>query len=54
MAGDVVEGRAAHQAPEVDGTCTVRGLTAADRVVGRLVRALVVGNDGADLLAAVR
>ena len=52
--GGTVEGRAAHQAPEVDGTCTVHGLPAGDRVVGRIVRARVVGNDGADLVASVR
>ncbi|HEX7186885.1 MAG TPA: 30S ribosomal protein S12 methylthiotransferase RimO [Actinomycetes bacterium] len=45
------EGRAAHQAPEVDGSTTVHGLTPADRVVGRLVPARVVGTDGADLVA---
>jgi ribosomal protein S12 methylthiotransferase RimO len=47
----LVEGRAAHQAPEVDGSTTVRGVAAADRVPGRIVRAVVVGSDGADLLA---
>jgi ribosomal protein S12 methylthiotransferase RimO len=42
-------GRAAHQAPEVDGTTEVR---ARDRfVAGDLVRARVTGADGADLLA---
>ena len=49
--GDAVEGRAAHQAPEVDGTTTVRGLSAEDRVVGRFVPAKVTGCDGADLTA---
>ncbi|MGH8894067.1 MAG: MiaB/RimO family radical SAM methylthiotransferase, partial [Actinomycetes bacterium] len=53
VAGELVEGRAAHQAPEVDGTTTVSGLAAADRMVGRLVRARVVGSDGADLVAEV-
>ncbi len=48
---DRVEGRAAHQAPEVDGTTVVTGLTGADRVVGRVVRARVVGSEGADLVA---
>ena len=44
-------GRAAHQAPEVDGTTEVR---ARDRLaVGDLVRARVTGTDGADLLAEV-
>ncbi|MDQ1617573.1 MAG: ribosomal protein methylthiotransferase [Actinomycetota bacterium] len=42
------EGRAAHQAPEVDGSTTVRG---GRLVVGQLVRATVVGTDGADLVA---
>ena len=52
-AGGVAEGRAAHQAPEVDGTTTVRGLDVLARPprVGDLVRAKVVGSDGADLLA---
>ena len=49
-----VEGRAAHQAPEVDGTCRVHGLPAEDRVVGRFVQARVVGCDGADLVVSVR
>jgi tRNA A37 methylthiotransferase MiaB len=44
------EGRAAHQAPEVDGSTTVRG---GRLVVGQLVRATVVGTDGADLVAEV-
>ena len=46
-----VEGRAAHQAPEVDGTTTVRGLPEPLRVVGRIVAARVVGSEGADLVA---
>ena len=42
------EGRAAHQAPEVDGSTTVVG----DGLqVGRIVSARVVGTDGADLVA---
>jgi ribosomal protein S12 methylthiotransferase RimO len=50
---DVAEGRAAHQAPEVDGTTTVTGLDvlAPRPAVGDLVRAKVVGSHGADLLA---
>ena len=50
---DVAEGRAAHQAPEVDGTTTVTGLDvlAARPAAGDLVRAKVVGSVGADLLA---
>ena len=54
VVGNVAEGRAAHQAPEVDGTCSVHGLAPADLVVGRLVRASVTGSDGADLVAAAR
>jgi len=44
-------GRAAHQAPEVDGTTQVRS----DRQlsVGDLVRARVSGSEGVDLLADV-
>ncbi|RIJ79046.1 30S ribosomal protein S12 methylthiotransferase RimO [Nakamurella silvestris] len=46
---DGVVGRAAHQAPEVDGTTT---LTVADGIeVGDLVRARVIGSDGIDLIA---
>src|SRR5262249_59945338 len=42
-------GRAAHQAPEVDGTTEMR---AAGRLTaGDLVRATVTGSEGADLLA---
>src|SRR4051794_17083979 len=47
----VVEGRAAHQAPETDGSTVVRG--AGDVQVGDLVRCVVDGNDGIDLLATV-
>lgn len=43
-----VEGRAAHQGPEVDGTTVVSGVSAA---VGDIVTAIVTGSDGADLLA---
>ena len=48
--GDVAEGRAAHQAPEVDGSTTVygRGLR-----VGDLVRATVTDSEGVDLIATV-
>jgi ribosomal protein S12 methylthiotransferase len=53
VADGVVEGRAAHQAPEVDGTTTLQGVAAADRVVGRLLTARVVAAVGADLVAAV-
>jgi tRNA A37 methylthiotransferase MiaB len=43
------EGRAAHQAPDVDGTTTVH----ADRTLspGDLVTARVTDSDGADLVA---
>jgi ribosomal protein S12 methylthiotransferase len=44
-------GRAAHQAPEVDGVTTVRG--AAPLVAGDMVRAVVTGSDGVDLIADV-
>ncbi len=45
-------GRAAHQAPEVDGECVVgRGSGLA---VGDLVRAVVVGTEGADLQVTPR
>ena len=43
------EGRAAHQAPEVDGTTTVQA--DADLAPGQLVRATVVSSDGVDLVA---
>jgi tRNA A37 methylthiotransferase MiaB len=42
------EGRAAHQAPEVDGSTTVSG---PGLRVGHLVRARVVATEGADLVA---
>jgi ribosomal protein S12 methylthiotransferase RimO len=50
------EGRAAHQAPEIDGTTTVLsgadpGGWAQDPAVGDLVRAKVTGADGVDLVA---
>jgi ribosomal protein S12 methylthiotransferase len=44
-------GRAAHQAPEVDGVTTVR--SAVPLAPGGLVRALVTGSDGVDLIADV-
>jgi ribosomal protein S12 methylthiotransferase len=46
------EGRAAHQAPEVDGTTTVRA--GADLTPGQLVRATVVSSDGVDLVATAQ
>jgi ribosomal protein S12 methylthiotransferase RimO len=51
-ASGTVEGRAAHQGPEVDGSTTVTGATGA--AVGSMVTATVVGSDGADLVAAAR
>ena len=42
-------GRAAHQAPEVDGTTTVRGVTGA--AIGELISARVAEGDGVDLVA---
>ena len=49
---DVVEGRAEHQGPEVDGTVTLTGTT--DVRVGDLVAAVVTGSAGADLVARAR
>jgi ribosomal protein S12 methylthiotransferase RimO len=54
VAGDEVEGRAAHQAPEVDGSTTLTGGSAAETGVwcpGDLVRAVVTGSEGVDLVA---
>ncbi|MCD0484704.1 30S ribosomal protein S12 methylthiotransferase RimO [Streptacidiphilus sp. ASG 303] len=47
--GPVVEGRAAHQAPETDGLTTLTG--AVDAAPGRFVRARVVAAEGVDLVA---
>jgi ribosomal protein S12 methylthiotransferase RimO len=44
------EGRAEHQAPEVDGTVLVRG---AGLALGEIVEARVTGSDGVDLSAEV-
>ncbi len=49
----VVEGRAAHQGPEVDGT-TMLVDTPPDLRVGHLVTATVVAADGVDLVAGVQ
>jgi len=46
------QGRAAHQAPEVDGVTTVR--SPAPLAVGDIVSAVVVGSEGVDLLAEAR
>jgi len=45
------EGRAAHQAPEVDGVTTVS--SDAPLAAGDMVRAVVTGSDGVDLIAGV-
>jgi ribosomal protein S12 methylthiotransferase len=50
--GDIAEGRAAHQGPEVDGITTVRGVAPGTRV-GDLVHATVTGCAGVDLVARV-
>jgi ribosomal protein S12 methylthiotransferase len=47
----VVEGRAAHQGPEVDGTTTVRLGAGRQAAVGDLVTAQVVASHGVDLVA---
>jgi tRNA A37 methylthiotransferase MiaB len=44
-------GRAAHQAPEVDGVTFIR--TAVALAAGDIVRAAVTGSDGVDLTADV-
>ncbi len=50
-AARLAEGRAAHQAPEVDGSCTVHWRAGADApAVGDLVRAEVVASNGVDLV----
>ncbi|MGX7679922.1 30S ribosomal protein S12 methylthiotransferase RimO [Jatrophihabitans sp. DSM 45814] len=49
---DEVVGRAAHQAPETDGSVTLRGAIA-DLRRGSVVTAEVTDNDGADLIAEV-
>jgi ribosomal protein S12 methylthiotransferase len=45
----IFTGRAAHQAPEVDGVTTVR--SAAPLAPGDMVRVVVTGSDGVDLIA---
>ena len=49
LGGGTYLGRAAHQAPEVDGTTTVRGVAGA--AVGELIAARVAEGDGVDLVA---
>jgi hypothetical protein len=46
------QGRAAHQAPEVDGVTTVR--SAAALAADDIVTAVVAGSEGVDLVAEVR
>jgi MiaB/RimO family radical SAM methylthiotransferase len=46
--GELAEGRAAHQAPEVDGGTLVRG---GGLRIGDIVRAQVVASEGVDLVA---
>ena len=46
-----VEGRTEFQGPEVDGTTTVEGVTAA---VGDVLAVEIIASDGADLMARVR
>ncbi len=48
--GRVAEGRAAHQGPEVDGSTTLRAVSA-DVRVGDMITARVVASDGVDLEA---
>jgi ribosomal protein S12 methylthiotransferase len=48
---DGVEGRAAHQGPETDGSTRLVGPRAAGLAVGALVPAVVVDSDGVDLVA---
>jgi len=50
IARDGVEGRAAHQGPEVDGVTRINTRAS----VGEFVDAVVVGSDGVDLVAEVR
>ena len=48
--GDLVEGRADHQAPEVDGSTLIEGVPANVKV-GDLIAARVRTTDGVDLVA---
>ena len=47
-------GRAAHQAPEVDGVTTVIPVPALQLAPGDIVRAVVTGSEGVDLVAGVQ
>jgi tRNA A37 methylthiotransferase MiaB len=51
VTADVVEGRADHQGPEVDGITYLVNL-ADDVAVGDIITATVVGSEGADLIAS--
>jgi hypothetical protein len=55
VADGEIEGRAAHQAPEVDGSTTLvagdQGADVAALRPGDLVRARVTGTEGVDLIA---
>lgn len=48
---DVIEGRAEHQGPEVDGATILEGFAAAELTVGSIVAARVTGTEGVDLIA---
>ena len=48
------EGRAAHQAPEVDGSTTIVGQGLAGVRVGDLVEVVVTGSEGVDLIGELR
>jgi ribosomal protein S12 methylthiotransferase RimO len=47
--GDLVEGRAEHQAPEIDGSVLLRGFS--NLAVGSIVAGVVVASNGVDLVA---
>ena len=49
LGGQIYEGRAAHQAPEVDGVTTVSSLT--PLAAGSMISAKVVASQGVDLVA---
>jgi len=49
LGGDLYQGRAAHQAPEVDGVTTLRSLAILS--VGDIISAKVVASEGVDLVA---
>ena len=49
--GDTIEGRTAGQAPDVDGSTLLVDLPGPVPAVGEIVRAVVVGSEGVDLLA---